>query len=202
MSLRVKKYRLFCSKAGCGYHKILPLYSTNDHYLLSDNGQISATYFRIDGWCNSCNDFTNIFHPKNINKISSEIHDIENRYNRSGFLGFFKERSPEDIELWELNKKILDVLRRRTDKTSKCCVCQGVDFRVLELNNLQHSKVIHPKCGGHLEVEEGTLFIGSNLVYIRSSFKHKDKEIEQEFNKSTSVRAKLLGPNDEFIRMK
>ncbi len=201
MSLRVKKYRVFCSEAGCGYHKILPLYSANDYYLLSDNGQISASYFRIDGWCNSCSDFTKIFLPKNIQKISSEIHDIENRYNRSGFLGFFKERSPEDIELWELNKKILDVLRKRIDTTSKCCVCHGVDFKVFEIKNLQHSKIIHPKCGGQLEVEEGTLFIGSNLIYIRSTFMHKDKEIEQEYTKSMSMRARFLGPNDEFIRM-
>ena len=111
MSFRLKVFRLTCSKIGCGYHKLLPINNSQDEYLLSDNTTIPAHHFHAGGWCGNCNDYRIIYSPKPLEKIKSEMLDIENRYNNSGFMGLFKEKPKMDVELWELNSKILDILR-------------------------------------------------------------------------------------------
>jgi|GEM_PF-4297152 len=199
MSFRLKKYRLTCSKIGCRYHKILPLYSSGDKYLLSDNSTISTDYFSADGWCETCNSYQKIFSPKSIEQIKIETFDIENRYNKSGFLGFGKVKSQAEIDLWELNKKILDVLRRRNNIFQYCYKCKGTDINIWDIKTVLNHKIIHPKCGGIFQIEEGLIVIGSNLGYAGSTFTGQETEIREEYLNSRNKKGKLLDPNDKII---
>jgi hypothetical protein len=199
VSFRLKKYRLTCAKTGCRYHKILPLYSSGDEYLLSDNSTISIDFFSADGWCETCNSYQKIFSPKSIEQIKIETFDIENRYNKSGFLGFAKVRSQTDIELWELNKKILDVLRRRTDISQCCYKCQGTNINIWDIKTFLTHRIIHPKFGGIFQIKEGLIVIGSNLAYAGSTFTDQEAEIRGEYLSSRNIKGKLLDPNDKII---
>ena len=200
MSLRIKKYRLTCTKIGCTFAKTLPLYNSKDNYLLSDGTKFSVNYFRVDGWCKKCNDYCQIFAPKDLAKIKSEIYDIENRFNNSGFLGFNKKRSPEDIELFNLNKKIIDILRRRKIVTNMCTSCNGTDITFFDFESFISSKIPHQNCSGHFQLEEGFLIIGSNLCYATTSFKNiNESEFRDEYTNWMLQKGKLLDPNDRVL---
>lgn len=199
MSFRIKKYRLTCKKLGCTYNKLLPLGSSGDQYLLSDNSTISTEFFSVDGWCETCNSYQKIFAPKSLEQIKVETLDIENRYNKSGFLGFGKVRSQADIDLWELNKKILDVLRRRDDKSIRCYQCRGSEINIWSIETFTNHKIIHPKCGGIFQIEEGLIVLGSNLAYAGSTFTGNEKETRDEYLNSRKNKSRLLDPNDKFI---
>jgi hypothetical protein len=201
MSFRIKKYRLTCSKIGCTYHKILPLYSSRDQYLLTDNSTISTDYFSVEGWCETCDAYQKIFWPKSIEQIKVEIFDIENRYKNSGFLGFGKVKSQKDIELWNLNYQILDVLRRRKKNINCCYKCKGTIFHIWGVETFLNYKINHPKCGGIFKIEEGEILIGSNLAYAGTSFKGWETETREEYLNSRKAKGngRLLDPDDKVI---
>lgn len=200
MSFRLTKYRITCSKIGCRFDKVLPLLGSNDKYLLSDNTTINAYEVRVDGWCNTCNDFCKIFAPKSLDQIKSEMFDIEDRYNNSGFLGFNKKRSIEDVELFELNKKILDLLRKRKSTFHKCVVCNGEDIKIFNIQTLLNHKILHPNCTGYFIIEKGTLVIGSNLGYGRTSFTHFDESAYgQAYTNSVQNKGQLLDVDDNVL---
>lgn len=199
MSFRIKKYRLTCSKIGCTYHKLLPLHSSGDQYLLSDNSTISADFFSVDGWCETCDSYQRIFAPKSVEQIKVETIDIEKRYNNSGFLGFGKVKPQADIDLWELNKKILDVLRRRNDNTIRCYQCKGTNVNIWNTDTFKNHKIIHPKCGGIFKIEEGLIVLGSNLAYAGTTFNDSETQIREEYLSSRKNKGRLLDPQDKFI---
>jgi hypothetical protein len=200
MSFRIKKYRLTCSKIGCEFNKTLPLYSSKDQYLLSDNTKISVNYFRKDGWCNTCQDYRQLFSPKSLEQIKIEVNAIENRFNNSGFLGFNKKRLPEDVELFDLNNKILDVLRRRTVISNICTICRGSDLAFWDTETFIKNKISHPNCSGHFKIEEGVLIIGSNLGYGGTSFSNlNETEFRHDYINWTRQKGNLFDSNDNIL---
>lgn len=140
-----------------------------------------------------------IFSPKSIEKIKIETFEIENRYNKSGFLGFGKVKSQADIDLWELNKKILDVLRRRNNIYQCCYNCKGTDINIWDIKTFLNYEIIHPKCGGIFQIEEGLIVLGSNLGYAGSTFTGQENEIREEYLSSRNIKGKLLDPNDKIV---
>lgn len=200
MSLRLKRYRLNCSKPGCAFEKVLPLFHSSDKYLLSDKTTVSADAFYVDGWCNSCKDFCKIFSPKSLAQIKTEMFDIEDRFNKSGFLGFNKTRSHSDISLFERNKKILDLLIKRKNNSPKCMACNGEDIKILDIETLFNHKTPHPNCSGHFTIEEGLLVIGSKLGYGSISFKNFDElAYKEEYEYERAKKGRLLDENDNFL---
>ena len=200
MSFRIKKYRLTCSKIGCAFNKTLPLYGSKDQYLLSDGTKVSASHFRKDGWCNTCREYCEIFAPKSLEQIKFEINAIENRFNNSGFWGFNKKRPPEDVELFDLNKKVLDILRRRKVIENICTLCHGTDVEFWGIEDFVNYKISHPNCSGHFKIEEGVLVIGSNLGYGGTSFKNlNENKFREEYINWTRQSGKLLDPNDTIL---
>jgi len=200
MSLRLKCYRLKCSESGCAFEKVLPLVRSSDRYLLSDKTTIDVDALCVDGWCNSCKGFCKIFSPKSLSQIKTEMFDIEDRFNNSGFLGFNKIRSHQDEWLFERNKKILDFLIKRKNNSSKCTVCNGEDIKIWDIEVLINHKTPHPNCTGHFTVEEGLLVIGSKLGFCGISFTNFDElAYKEEYEYARAKRGRLFDENDNFL---
>jgi len=200
LSLRFPIYRLTCSRPDCSFDAVLPLRVLSDKYLLSDGSTVHASVFRKDGWCFTCNDVRKIFSPKSLALIRAELSDIEDRYNRSGFLGFNKKRPQADIDLFDLNREILDVLRRRSNPAPKCVVCNGFDVVTWEVKNFLSERIVHPGCSGQLRVEEGIFVIGSNLGYGGTTFSDFDETAHKAaYLKTRDSKGRLLDANDVVI---
>jgi len=126
--------------------------------------------------------------------------DIEDRYNNSGFFGFNKKRSNEDIELFEMNKKILDLLRKRKITSQKCVVCNGENVKIYSIETLLNHKILHPNCTGYFKIEKGVLVIGSNLGYGHTSFSNFDESAyAQAYMSSVRNKGQLLDEDDNVL---